>query len=132
MKVRAAWHSAQSRASQKTKKSKGRALALGRLAPLQLCTMGFEGWELRGLAVEKPGGVGVGGEEWRLGRRERQSLKTESVCVHLLFGHQGSASCASHSGTERKTPAGAPENWRHFLASFTLNYGLHKNEGGRP
>lgn len=61
MKVRAAWHSAQSQASQKTKKSKGRALALGRLAPLQLCTMGFEGWELRGLAVEKPGGLGGGG-----------------------------------------------------------------------
>lgn len=63
VKVRAAWHSAQSQASQKPKKSKGRMLALGRLTPLQLCMMGFEGWELRGLALEKRGENGDRAEE---------------------------------------------------------------------
>lgn len=78
VKVRAAWHSAQSQASQKTKKSKGRMLALGRLTPLQLCMMGFEGWELRGLALEKQGG------EMEIGQKKKPIFKKQKAFSFIL------------------------------------------------
>lgn len=55
VKVRAAWHPLQSQASQKTKKSKGQTVPLGKLAAVQLDTMGFEGWKLSGAGCSETG-----------------------------------------------------------------------------